>query len=103
MLHLFLHVAVPALVAWLFYRPQWQRPAFVMVAGFALDLDHLLATPMFDPNRCSINFHPLHTYWAIALYVLLLWPVRTRVWAVGFLVHMVLDYLECLPLGVYFP
>ncbi len=103
MLHLFLHVAVPALAGWLFYRPQWRPAALKMVAGFVLDLDHLLATPMFDPNRCSINFHPLHTYWAIALYVLLLWPARTRPWAIGFLVHMVLDYLECLPLGVYFP
>lgn len=103
MLHLFLHVAVPALVGWLFYRPQWRRAALQLVAGFALDLDHLLATPIFDPNRCSINFHPLHTYWAIAFYGLLLWPARTRVWAIGFLLHMGLDYIDCLPLGVSLP
>lgn len=36
-----------------------------------VDLDHLLANPVFDPNRCSIGFHFLHSYWAIGFYVLL--------------------------------
>ena len=33
-----------------------------------VDLDHLLATPIFKENRCSINFHPLHSYVAIGFY-----------------------------------
>ena len=103
MFHLFLHVAVPVLVGWLCCRPHWKKPALILAAGYLLDVDHLLATPMFDPNRCSLNFHPLHTYWAIGAYGLLLLPARTRVWAIGFLLHMALDYLECLPLGVYAP
>ncbi len=36
-----------------------------------VDIDHLLATPVYDPNRCSIGFHPLHGFYPIALYVLL--------------------------------
>ena len=36
----------------------------------AVDLDHLLADPIFDPHRMSIGFHPLHSYPAIAVYVL---------------------------------
>lgn len=103
MLHAVLHLGVPGLVAWLFYRPAWRRAWLVLAAALLLDLDHVLATPMFDPNRCSLNFHPLHTYWAIGGYALLLLPRRTRLWAVGFLLHMALDYLECIQLGVWRP
>jgi len=66
-----------------------------MVATILVDLDHLLANPIFDPNRCSINFHPLHTLPAIAIYALLLLPVRTRIIALGLLLHMATDFLDC--------
>lgn len=66
-----------------------------MVATMLVDLDHLLATPIFDPGRCSINFHPLHTYWAIAGYVVLLFFRKTRIIAVGLLFHMFTDYIDC--------
>lgn len=66
-----------------------------MVATILVDLDHLLADPIFDPNRCSINFHPLHTYRAIAVYALLLLPARTRIIAIGLLLHMATDFLDC--------
>ena len=103
MVHAFLHLLVPGVMALLFYRPRWQRAWLMLAAALLLDVDHVLATPMFDPNRCSINFHPLHTYWAMGGYVVLLLPPRTRVWAVGFLLHMALDYGECLQLGVRVP
>ena len=103
MLHAFLHVALPGLVAFAFYRPQWWRTWLILAAGILADLDHLLATPIFDPNRCSIAFHPLHTWWAIGAYVLLLLPKPTRLVAVGLLLHMALDYTECLRIGEVLP
>ena len=30
-------------------------------ATMLVDLDHLLATPLYNPDRCSLGFHPLHT------------------------------------------
>ncbi len=66
-----------------------------MLATMLVDLDHLLATPIFDPGRCSINFHPLHTYWAMAGYVVLLFFKKTRIIAVGLLFHMLTDYIDC--------
>ena len=66
-----------------------------MLATMLVDLDHLLATPIFDPGRCSINFHPLHTYWAMAGYVVLLFFKKTRIIAVGLLFHMFTDYIDC--------
>ena len=44
-----------------------------MIATMLVDVDHLLASPIYAPNRCSINFHILHTYYAMGVYVLLLY------------------------------
>lgn len=60
-----------------------------------VDLDHLLADPIFDPNRCSINFHPLHTYWAMMIYVIMLFFRKTRIVAIGLLMHMLTDSIDC--------
>ncbi len=66
-----------------------------MLATMLIDVDHLFATPIFEPGRCSINFHPLHTYWAMAVYVVLLFFKKTRIIAVGLLFHMFTDFIDC--------
>ncbi len=66
-----------------------------MLASMLIDLDHLLATPIFDPHRCSIGFHPLHSYIAIGLYPIFLFFKNTRVLGAGLLFHMLTDYLDC--------
>ena len=62
-----------------------------------VDLDHLLATPIFDPNRCSIGFHPLHSYYAIIIYLLGLFFLKGkyRIIAIGLLFHMFTDWQDC--------
>jgi hypothetical protein len=95
-LHLVLHVAVPAAVALLFFRPHWKKAWLIMVATMLVDLDHLLADPIYDPGRCSIGFHPLHTWPAIAVYVLMTIPRPTRLVGLGLVIHMALDALDCL-------
>jgi hypothetical protein len=30
---------------------------FILIATMLIDLDHLLVEPIFETNRCSINFH----------------------------------------------
>jgi hypothetical protein len=69
-----------------------------MVATMLVDLDHLLATPIFDPTRCSIGFHPLHSHYAIGFYVMLLLVPNTyvRIIATGLLLHMFADFQDCL-------
>ena len=61
----------------------------------AVDIDHLLAVPIYDPNRCSIGFHPLHSYIAIGTYFILLFFPKARLIALGLVIHMMLDYLDC--------
>jgi hypothetical protein len=96
LLHILYHVLVPGLIAWLFYRSNWKWVWLLMAAGILADLDHLFAVPIYDSERCSIGFHFLHTYPAIAVYALLLFIPKVRVLAIGLLVHMVLDYIDCL-------
>jgi hypothetical protein len=67
-----------------------------MLLTLLVDVDHLLATPIYDPERCSIGFHPLHTAPAIALYAVLALIQPTRLVGVGLLLHMALDGLDCL-------
>lgn len=66
-----------------------------MVLGMLIDLDHLLASPIFSANRCSINFHPLHSYYAIAVYVALLIPKKTRLVGLGLVIHILADTADC--------
>jgi hypothetical protein len=62
-----------------------------------VDVDHLLAEPIYELGRCSIGFHPLHSYLAIGVYVLLLFlPKPYRYIAIGLLMHMATDGLDCL-------
>lgn len=94
--HLLLHAAVPALVAWLFFRDRFGKAWLLMLLGWVIDLDHLLADPIYAPNRCSIGFHPLHTAPAIVAYGALTLPKRTRLFAIGLLIHVALDALDCM-------
>lgn len=66
-----------------------------MIATMAVDLDHLLADPIYDPNRCSIGFHPLHSYPAIAVYIIMLFFPKVRMAGIGLIIHMALDYIDC--------
>ncbi|MBB1061494.1 DUF6122 family protein [Marilutibacter spongiae] len=94
-LHLCLHAAVPALLAWLFWRERFGRAWLLLLLGWVIDLDHLLADPVYAPDRCSIGFHPLHTAPAIVLYGGLVLPRRTRLFGIGLLVHVALDAIDC--------
>ncbi len=94
--HFFLHLVFPFFVAWIFYRNNWMKAGLIMVLTILVDLDHLLASPIFDPQRCSINFHPLHSYWAIGFYMAGLFYQKTRWIAIGLVLHMATDLLDCL-------
>jgi hypothetical protein len=91
-----LHVMVPLAVAVGFYRTRWRRAWLIMLVTLLVDLDHLVADPIYDPGRCSIGYHPLHTAPAIAVYAVLLFPRATRLPALGLVIHMGLDGLDCL-------
>lgn len=113
MIHIVLHFVVPVLVALACYGGRWRSAALVLVATMVVDIDHVLADPIYDPERCSIGFHPLHSVPALLSYCALFalpwawksrWNVARRgraLWVVhliglGLLIHMALDGTDCL-------
>jgi len=103
--HLLLHIAVPAMVAWLYFRDPLQtrvlqlrmfkRAWLLLLLGWVIDLDHLLADPIYASDRCSIGFHPLHTVPAILVYGALTITRPTRLFGIGLLIHIGLDLIDC--------
>lgn len=95
LLHIVLHAAVPLAVARAWHPDRWRRTWALLLAGWLIDVDHLLATPIYAPGRCSLDVHPLHSPLAITAYVAMLLPARSRVFAVGLLIHIALDGVDC--------
>lgn len=95
-IHYFLHLIFPGILAYLFFRGRWLRVWAILLATMLVDADHLLASPIFDPNRCSVGFHPLHSLPFLAIYPLGLFLKPTRVIALGLCLHMLTDGLDCL-------
>ena len=95
--HYFLHFGFPLLIALVFFRKEWKMAYLLFLATMLIDLDHLLATPVFAANRCSINFHPLHSYYAIPFYIILLFLRKPfRIIGIGLLFHLLTDFIDCL-------
>lgn len=95
-LHYGLHIVFPGIIAYVFFRRYWKWSWLLMILTMLIDLDHLLAIPIFDSNRCSINYHPLHTYFAGILYLVLLFFIKTRIIGVGLFFHLITDAIDCL-------
>lgn len=94
-IHYSLHFLIPLLIAYIFFKDKWKTVYLIFLLSMLVDLDHLLANPLFDKNRCSINFHPLHTYIAIGVYFLGFFLKKTRILCFALLFHMLTDFIDC--------
>lgn len=112
MLHVALHLLVPASAALAFFPSRRLWALGWLLAGLAVDVDHLLADPIYDPARCSMGFHPLHTGAAVAAYAVLTVAAglaagtlrspravaalgAAHLLGLGLLIHMALDLADC--------
>lgn len=96
LVHYSLHFVLPVIIAWVFFRTNWKVVAILFLATMFVDVDHLLADPIFSSNRCSIDYHPFHSYFAIAAYVFFLLFKKTRIIALGLMMHMITDFIDCM-------
>lgn len=94
--HYFLHFIFPYFIAIIFFRENWRRAYLLMLATMLVDADHLLANPIFDPNRGSVGFHVLHTYPMVLLYFLgtLFLKGKYRIVSLGLFLHMLTDFQD---------
>ena len=95
LIHYGIHFALPLAIAFAFFPKNRWGVALLLLAGMAIDLDHLWADPIFDPNRCSIGFHVLHSYAAIAGYAALLFFRKTRLAGMALMIHIAADMADC--------
>ena len=95
-LHYSLHFFLPLIIAILFFKKEWKKVYVIMMLTMLVDLDHLLADPIYQADRCSINFHPLHSYYAIALYFIMSFFRKPfNIIGIGLVLHMIADFTDC--------
>ncbi len=102
LIHYTLHLVIIFGFGKLFFKKHWISASLIMLSTMLIDIDHLLAKPIFDPTRCSIGFHPLHTIWALIIYVIMLlipsW--KWRAVALGLIWHLSTDLIDCFIGGI---
>lgn len=102
LVHYGLHFVFPLVIALLWPRRRWAVVYLLLLSTMLIDVDHLLARPIFAPNRCSVGTHLLHSYPMVGLYVVMLflpyerwgWPWWLRVLAVGLTLHILTDWQD---------
>ncbi|WP_235914939.1 DUF6122 family protein [Flagellimonas ochracea] len=94
--HYGIHFLVPIFIAFWFFKDKRISVIIILLAGILIDLDHFWANPIFDSGRCSIGYHPLHSYWAIAVYSVLPFFKQTRLIGLALILHIVADISDCL-------
>jgi hypothetical protein len=117
--HMLLHALVPLIAAYLYVllasrslpMLSLKMVFLLLMATMAVDADHLIANPIYSPGRCSIWFHPLHTFWPMVIYGLMMAsPIGfqllkgsiskvqliTGILGAGLVIHMILDWSDCL-------
>ncbi|WP_037316268.1 DUF6122 family protein [Salegentibacter sp. Hel_I_6] len=97
--HYFLHFIAIGAIAWFCDKRNWKKNWLILLATMAVDLDHVFATPLFDPMRCGIGYHPLHSQLAILTYFLGMIFTKNKILRlifIGLLFHMLTDFIDCL-------
>ena len=94
--HLSGHLILPAAIAYTGFGLNWQSAAKVMIASNLVDVDHLLAKPIYDPDRCSIGTHPLHSLPAIGIYSAMAFNQWTQELGIGLFTHMAVVFVDCI-------
>ncbi|MFC5046372.1 DUF6122 family protein [Aquimarina hainanensis] len=95
LIHYGCHFIIPVFFALIWYPKTWKKTYLIFLAAMLIDLDHLFANPVFDPNRCSVGFHYLHTYIAIGSYFVLTAFKKTRLIGFSLLWHILTDQIDC--------
>lgn len=98
LVHYFLHFIAITGIAYLYDKNNWKKYWLILLATMLVDVDHLWAEPIFQPHRCSINFHPLHSYFAIAIYILGVIFIQHKILkliCIGLCFHMFTDGIDC--------
>ncbi|MFL1896873.1 DUF6122 family protein [Aquimarina sp. 2-A2] len=101
LIHYGFHFILPLMVSLYWYRKEWKQVYIFFLLAMLIDIDHLWAQPIFDPDRCSVGYHTFHSTIAIAIYFLLLLPKKSRILAIALLWHITTDTIDCWLMSYY--
>ncbi len=93
--HYGIHFLLPIAIGLFLFKEKGLKVMVILWAGILIDIDHLWADPIFDAERCSIGYHPLHTYRAIGVYTALLFSKKTWIFGLALLIHIFADTADC--------
>ncbi len=105
MLQSFIHYSLHfVVIAWFAHQFKTKHLSFgwayfILLSSMLVDIDHLWAVPIFDPNRCSVGFHTFHSVIAFSVYIfvfLIVQSYKLKLLAFGLLFHIITDELDCL-------
>ncbi|RKS56108.1 hypothetical protein BC962_1087 [Gillisia mitskevichiae] len=97
--HYSLHFLAIGIIAYLYDKKNWNQNWLILALTMLVDIDHIFATPLFDPNRCGIGYHPLHSGIPIFIYFAGMFLIKNRVLKlifIGLFFHMITDFIDCL-------
>jgi hypothetical protein len=94
-IHYGLHILLPLSAAIIFCKEKWWKVWGIMMLGMLIDVDHLWAQPIYDPQRCSIGFHTFHTWPFFIIYTGLIIHPKTRWFGWGVCLHLITDLVDC--------
>ncbi|MGB2088610.1 MAG: DUF6122 family protein [Psychroflexus salarius] len=105
-IHYSLHFVFIAWFAHQFKRQEfgWFKVYLILLSSMLIDIDHLWATPIFDPNRCSVGFHTFHSEISLGLYILVFLFSKEfwlKLLTFGLIFHIITDEIDCL-MSTYF-
>jgi len=95
-IHYGMHFLLPIFIAYVFFRKNFIKVSLILLLANIIDIDHFFANPIFDPNRCSIGFHLLHSYYAIGIYFIMIFIPKARIIGIGLTLHILTDFIDCL-------
>lgn len=97
--HYSLHFLAIGAIAYWYDKENWKRNWLILLSTMLVDLDHLLANPVFHPGRCSIGFHILHSEYVIPFYFIGAAVMRrsvVKLILIGLAFHMFTDFTDCI-------
>ena len=97
--HYSLHFLVIGVIAYWYDPANWKRNWLILLSTMLVDIDHLVADPIFMPGRCSIGFHILHSEFIIPFYfigAIFLRRGLLKLIMIGLAFHMITDFIDCL-------
>ncbi len=96
LIHIISNLVLIAIISFFDKKTPFKKIFLLVILSNFIDLDHIVANPVYDPSRCSINFHPLHSWYLFPVYLVGIFLKKYKYLFYGIILHLILDKIDCL-------